>query len=735
MASLEELVARTQEVVGALVRKPKMSGKLLARPPFRFLHDTVMALDARGGLVQELFGEDERDSSTITDKDAKVAFLNKLIAFAGICAGAPISVRASKVVAGAEPENTNLLLIALGEAAADESIDYGAAARAALAGEAPGSVPRRGAAGGSAAAAAEGKADGPAGQGDHGAGGDEAKGADDEADAEAEEARRAKEREREKRRQAKEKREKERRAAEAAEAEATASASAEGEAKQAEGEAAAAEAKKGETADAQGSIDMSSVDGEVATTIEMYESLVRKPKMTEKLLSKPPFRYLHDVMSGLNGATGLLEGLFEGEELDSRQCSTKELKLGYLQKLVTFAAVCAGIEPPAKPSRIVAGHEADNTNRLLQVLAILAKNGNMGAMPAAKAVERVTNRETNSAAAAEAVPAGRSQNRETVEVRDRDGEEQGEQRAARRNDRQAAEGKGADDEPSSPAARGEEAKIHDLDRSGTGEDEAASSGGVDGPRSTTPSRPQTARKRPPKIKDTATAVPVKEVHQAGPTAQPVGVMMDGADDSDDESDSGEQPEDGGLRMRGDADGLGMDENSLKGRLVRDILDDEQKSEQQHQQQQQQREEDENESKDDSSRPGTSGITLGKIGQGLRRGGKAGGAGAVDVDKIRTAIQTLCQSTNPLGKCMDYVHEDLGVMAKELERWRADYRKSCDALEDEQRATSETLHPLRGRLLDVEERVKDEQAKLSTLKASIAKNDQRIAELLRDMVLG
>jgi TRAF3-interacting protein 1 len=32
------------------------------------------------------------------------------------------------------------------------------------------------------------------------------------------------------------------------------------------------------------------------------------------------------------------------------------------------------------------------------------------------------------------------------------------------------------------------------------------------------------------------------------------------------------------------------------------------------------------------------------------------------------VQKLCQSTNPLGKCMDFVHEDLAAMAKEHDRW-------------------------------------------------------------------
>eukprot|EP00611_Tribonema_gayanum_P011708 TRINITY_DN2205_c0_g1_i1.p3 TRINITY_DN2205_c0_g1~~TRINITY_DN2205_c0_g1_i1.p3 ORF type:complete len:112 (-),score=22.68 TRINITY_DN2205_c0_g1_i1:1275-1610(-) len=41
----------------------------------------------------------------------------------------------------------------------------------------------------------------------------------------------------------------------------------------------------------------------------------------------------------------------------------------------------------------------------------------------------------------------------------------------------------------------------------------------------------------------------------------------------------------------------------------------------------------------------------------------------DVEKLRGAIQGLCQSTNPLGRCMDLVHEDLSLMNAEMDKWQ------------------------------------------------------------------
>ncbi len=163
MGDLEGLIERTKDMVASLIAKPKMTEKLLSKPPFRFLHDTVSSIIATTGFGEGLYSGAELDSAAITDKEAKVAYLTKIFTLVGICKvnfilissrilasiyrthfsqGHPIDIRALKVVAGLEPENTNIFLIALAECASDRSIDNDQAVQRTLQGEEPGQRPK-----------------------------------------------------------------------------------------------------------------------------------------------------------------------------------------------------------------------------------------------------------------------------------------------------------------------------------------------------------------------------------------------------------------------------------------------------------------------------------------------------------------------------------------------------------------------------------------------------------------
>ncbi len=82
---LESLVAKSKDMVSAIIDKPKMTEKYLGKPPFRFLHDTITAIINKTGFGEGLMSGDELNSAAITDKAAKIAYLEKVFNFVGVC--------------------------------------------------------------------------------------------------------------------------------------------------------------------------------------------------------------------------------------------------------------------------------------------------------------------------------------------------------------------------------------------------------------------------------------------------------------------------------------------------------------------------------------------------------------------------------------------------------------------------------------------------------------------------
>ena len=85
MGDLEALIERTKSLMGELISKPKMVDKLLSKPPFRFLHDTISSVASTTGFSEGLYSGAELDSASITDKNAKIDYLEKIFNLIGLC--------------------------------------------------------------------------------------------------------------------------------------------------------------------------------------------------------------------------------------------------------------------------------------------------------------------------------------------------------------------------------------------------------------------------------------------------------------------------------------------------------------------------------------------------------------------------------------------------------------------------------------------------------------------------
>ncbi|CAG2104541.1 unnamed protein product [Medioppia subpectinata] len=127
----------------------------------------------------------------------------------------------------------------------------------------------------------------------------------------------------------------------------------------------------------------------VKTSLDLLTKIVKKPVITDKLLKRPPFRFLHDLITSIIKSHGFFKDLYKDNELVAENVKEKESKIVFLQKAIDTTGFIIGDVLSAKPSKIVAGLEADKTNEWLQAMAkaVIAKKDS------SDAVQRVLNGE------------------------------------------------------------------------------------------------------------------------------------------------------------------------------------------------------------------------------------------------------------------------------------------------------------------------------------------------------
>jgi TRAF3-interacting protein 1 len=342
---MDELIPEVKERIGTLISKPKMSDKLLNKPPFRFLHDTISAVMSKTGFGEGLYSAEEMDSSTITEKTMKIAYLEKIFTLVGICQGAALDIRAAKVVAGLEPESTSQFLIAFGTFAGNDRYDSRGAVKLCLAGGQPGDA----VGGGDDRDRAEAKSDSKE---------DDSRRHDDAPKSHIEDDRDDVKRgpdpvdipqggERGKSRGG-----------------------------QRSGGRSTQPSSSGldDGPERPSNLDdeIERCDGNSDLTKEMVGALITRPKLSDKLLGKPPFRFLHDIISEIIKQTGFATNLFTPEELVSENVKDKDAKILYLEKIIQLVGIHLNTLVEVKAQKVVAGLEPVNTNRFLQLLALCA---------------------------------------------------------------------------------------------------------------------------------------------------------------------------------------------------------------------------------------------------------------------------------------------------------------------------------------------------------------------------
>ena len=187
-------------------------------------------------------------------------------------------------------------------------------------------------------------------------------------------------------------------------------------------------------------------------------------------------------------------------------------------------------------------------------------------------------------------------------------------------------------------------------------------------------RPTTARRRPPKVKETTQAVTMQEAITQNKAAKKAVIMKEGDGDDDDFFKDDEVEDEDGLG--GEAKFISKDD--LKGKnvsnLVANIVAEQ--------------EEEKRQGGEEKVDDGKKGIRLGLNLKKSAAASSGGGMSQTDMENLTKAVQRLVVSTAPLGRCMDYVQEDLAQMQKEHGKWSASYRSNIDAFTEAQKRTQQ-----------------------------------------------
>ncbi|XP_035995495.1 TRAF3-interacting protein 1 isoform X3 [Fundulus heteroclitus] len=606
----------------------------------------------------------------------------------------------------------------------------------------------------------------------------------------------------------------------------------------------------------------------VKKTQDTLGKVIKKPPLTEKLLSRPPFRYLHDIFSEVIRTTGFMKGLYEEKEMKSDSVKDKDSKITFLQKAIDVVMLVSGEPLAAKPARIVAGHEPEKTNELLQAIAkcCLHKLSSDEAVKRVLAGEKVdlktkastsrsqgkenkegrdqqldkeekkkiersssreqkdpkpskeqesrhrdrdkedhrdperTDRHHRSEQDHQAKDRDKDKSREPERERDkgrvrdkekdrdRDKEKTRERDSHRERDRgkdkrrdkdrekdgerhkdlddnnrsgergnkkvresEEAQQKARPEEQSSKSAKTVPASDSPVriprpssakgqrrkPKIGNNADESDSEGDGDVPLAQRPvpqengdpegssvpssdktsrrlARPSSARPAPPRVRrqeSNADGTPAERLSSAKP---PAPIIMDGKRVSEDEEEDDEQflvveavppPLDAPDAAREAAQELDADEKH--GGLVKKILETK---------------------KDYESTPSSlKSKEQNLVSETAQK--KERELVTREIERLRASIQTVCRSSVPLGKIMDYIQEDVDAMQAELQSWRRENKEHAQALLQEQRATDRAVEPLKAELVELEQLIKDHQDKICAVKSNILRNEEKIQKMV------
>lgn len=468
-------------------------------------------------------------------------------------------------------------------------------------------------------------------------------------------------------------------------------------------------------------------------------AVISHPKMAEKLLMKPPVRFLHDVVTSFIKTAAFPLNYYSEDMLDSSKLQEKEAKLEFLTKLVHVVQTATGKTTTCKPAKTLAGQEPEGTCDLLCLLASCAKLstadkekavkralGVADPEPAAKkddgTAEKAKEREKEREKEKEKE---REKEKEKEKEKERDKEKERRERKERERAEREKEKDKEREKASTPTEMEEEDKEKDKrrdKRSSRDKDKKDATGGVaevpkmgGGGAVERPST-ATARKPPPPVRSNE----VQEDRTEHPKEVAVVIREEkrgkNKEEDKEEKDWQKMVEEHAASR---ANTLAKAEEA-QGYLGREAIEARKKQEELQ--------------KAEEAANIAAGRGGGLVIKSTINKDKAGSAvDYSELSRLREQLQMLTKATNPLGKFLEVIHQDIDTMSRELEMWRTEARTQAMAALEAQRQTEESLHGVMGNIQNVEDAISDQLNRTNILRATILSNDRTIDTLIRMVV--
>lgn len=435
----------------------------------------------------------------------------------------------------------------------------------------------------------------------------------------------------------------------------------------------------------------------VVQTQSTLGNIVTKPQLSTKLLSRPPVKFLIDVTASFQQKTKLLTGLFSADDLNPEKVTDRDAKIAFLDKLITFLCHATGSDLTVKSLNIVAGKEPEATNQMLVAMASLTS---IPPNSVAAAVARTTGTAPAPAPASAASAQLRNPAPNTPE-----------------------RGRSRGDENAAPAQQQQQQQQQD---------------GVPTAGNARPARPGTAQaaRPPPAVRSHETVIEDRNVE----IQSVAGVIVEGDKSTRDGGSSGAGGGNGSAA--GSSDG-GSQQSEMQ-RLIEQH--ENATTAARHQQggkagkdggsylteaaRKQKEAEEVRKRKQDAEESGTNE-------QGIRIKVQGKGHGSVlgdsEITKLREQLQLLTKASNPLGKYLEAIFDDIDSMTRELDMWRNEARTQSNAASEAQRQTQESLREVTSQLSALDESIKDQRQKVSVVRAAIQRNETTIEKLIRMVI--